>query len=68
MAVTLYQHTEQGTTKLAEVQPEEVYNLPISTYEEKTPLKIGIGCVWYIYMCQCVQWNLRIADILAWDS
>ena len=45
MMVTLYQHTEQGTEQLAELQPHETFNLPVANYVEKTPFKIGIGCV-----------------------
>ena len=43
LVVTLYQHTEQGTELLAELQPQGTFNLPVSDYMEKTPFKIGIG-------------------------
>ena len=41
--VTLYQQTEHGIEQLAELQPQEKFNLPVPNYVDKTPLKIGIG-------------------------
>ena len=43
--ITLYEHGRNGTKLLHEVDPGEVYNLPIPLFAAKTPLKIGVGCV-----------------------
>lgn len=70
LAVTLYEHTEQGSKKLAQVQPKETFSLPVSIYVEKTPLRIGLGCVDRA-MCTCmlvwewkctVEWNMECRD------